>query len=106
MYKLFFDSSCPVCSSFVNMIRSKIDSSKIEFLPMTSNENNFKIELPNGKTYFGKDAVTKLYKEFPEILNYFWMLPDKFKPAALQMTYKIGSLARTILKKTGCNCGK
>lgn len=106
-YKLYYDAHCPICTSFVSMLKTKVDLAKISFLPTTSNTKDFRLDISTGKVVYGQDAINELAQAFPAILNYFWMLPQGFKKPALNMVYKAGSVARTVIKKaTGCGCGK
>lgn len=106
MYKLYYDATCPICNNFVKLIKSKVDLSKLQFLPITTNDSNFKLELPSGKVVSGQEALNELANAFPIILNYFWMLPNVFKKPALNVVYKAGAVIRKVIKKvTGCNCG-
>ena len=107
MYKLYYDAQCPVCNNFIALIKAKVDHSKISFIPQTTSENNFKVELPNGTTLLGNAAINELANAFPAILNYFWMLPGILKKPALNLAVKAGSAIRNVIKKTsGCGCGK
>jgi hypothetical protein len=102
--KLYYDPSCPVCKSFVDLIRKKVNLTKVDIIP-SLNEKEFKYIDQLGVTYKGESAVNQFSKEFPKILDYFWMLPDGLKQTALTTAYKIGTKVRSIIKKD-CNCGK
>lgn len=104
-YKLFFDGQCPVCNSFVGLIRNKVDETKIKFVPINTSDNNFKFETLDGKTYFGDEAINQLATAFPNVLNYFWMLPKPLQKPALHMAYKVGGMIRNVVKKD-CGCKK
>jgi len=107
MYKLFYDAQCPICNNFVALIKAKVDLNRITFVPQPSPENNFKVELPDGKTLIGNAAINELANAFPNILNYFWMLPGILKKPALHMAVKAGSAIRNVIKKSsGCGCNK
>ena len=106
-YKLYYDAFCPVCNSFISIIKHKIDSSKIDFIGITTSDKNFKLILPDGRAAHGQDAIDELATAFPGILSYFWMLPQGLKKPALKVAYKVGSVVRNVIKKTtGCGCKK
>lgn len=104
-YKLYFDGACPVCNSFVSLIRSKVDESRISFIPISTNDSNFKFETSDGTIYFGDEAINQLATAFPSVLNYFWMLPKAFQKPALHLAYKVGGAIRNVIKKD-CGCNK
>jgi hypothetical protein len=107
MYKLYYDSACPICNNFVSLIKAKVDVTKITFVPQSSPENNFRLEKPDGTMLTGNVAINELANVFPNILNYFWMLPGILKKPALHMVAKAGSAIRNVIKRSsGCGCNK
>ena len=105
-YQLFYDGTCPVCTSFAHLIRKKVDASKIRFVPNNAGDS-FRFETPEGIVYEGEKAVNALADAFPAVLNYFWMLPASLKKPALNMAYKTGAAIRSVLVPTeDCGCSK
>ena len=105
--KLYYDATCPICDNYVKLLKRKINASEIQFIGSTEKMDDFKFSLEDGSTYYGKEATERLAKRFPVVLDYFWMLPEKYKAKGLQAAYAVGSAARTVIKKvTGCGCGK
>jgi len=106
--KLYFDGNCPVCTSYIRLLRKKLDETKIEIIPFQSSAKEFQYVSADGRVYAGNRAIEQLAKDFPAVTNYFWILPDKYKVKALQVAYKVGSVVRNAItpKKKGCGCGK
>lgn len=107
-YELFYDGDCPICGSFVQLIRKKVDASKLKFIPINKGEN-FRFVTMEGLEFRGEEAVNALADAFPTVLNYFWMLPTNLKKPALNLAYTAGAAIRSVLKKDadcGCNKGK
>ena len=108
--RLFYDATCPICSNYVRMLRKKISPNKISFIPTQTKAAEFQFVTPDNQVFTGKKAVEQLGALFPEVLSYFWMLPDKYKMAGLQTAYKVGSVIRkaknklTVQRKRGCGC--
>lgn len=105
--RLYFDANCPICNSFINLLKKKLDDTKIEIIPFTTHAKDFQYVSSQSRVFTGNKAIEEMAKDFPAVTNYFWILPDKYKIRALQAVYKVGSAVRNILpKKKGCNCGK
>ncbi len=106
--RLVYDANCPVCSNYVRMIRKKIDRDAMDFLATNSMLDDFQYINANNQVFQGNTAIEQLAKDFPQILEYVWMLPSQYKIAGLQTAYKIGSAVRTVYNKItkGCGCGK
>lgn len=104
--KLYYDGGCPICNNYVKLLKRKLNVSQIQFIATTEKLDDFKFVTGTGKVYYGVDATKQLAKQFPKVLDYFWMLPEKYKTAALSIAYKAGSVVRAVLKKAGCGCGK
>ena len=104
--KLYYDGGCPICNNYVKLLKKKLDQNHIKFISTSENLDDFKYISRTNKTYYGTEATKQLAKEFPIVLDYFWMLPSKYKTAALSIAYKAGSIARSVLKKAGCGCSK
>jgi hypothetical protein len=75
-YKLYYDASCPVCSFLADALKKKAGLHNLGIFPLTDNEKRLKLETPAGKTLFGQNAIRELTNVFPEILDYFRMLPE------------------------------
>jgi hypothetical protein len=104
--KLYYDSGCPICNNYVKLLKKKLSTTQIQFIATSEPLDDFKFTTPSGETYYGVDATKQLAAQYPKVLDYFWMLPTKYKSSALTVAYKTGSVVRKILKKTGCGCGK
>ena len=88
------------------MLKRKLPSSEIQFVPTQEKLDDFKFVLDDGSVYSGKVAVERMAKRFPVLLDYMWLLPEKLRLTGLQAAYAVSSAARTVLKKVkGCNCG-
>lgn len=104
---LYYDGNCPICTNYVGILRRKLNPIDIQFIKATEPMDDFKFILDDGSIFYGKEAIAKMANRFPVLLDYFWMLPDKFKLSGLQSVYKASSIARAVIKKVGgCNCGK
>lgn len=104
-YQLFYDGTCPICASFTQLIKKKVDATKIRFIPNNAGDN-FRFQTPDGTEYMGEEAVNALADAFPAVLNYFWMLPTNLKKPALNLAYKAGTAIRSALKPNDCGCSK
>ena len=105
--RLYYDARCPICTNYVTVLKRKLSSTDVIFTPTTENMDDFKFSDENGNIYTGKDAIEKMAIRFPVLLDYFWMLPEKFRVDGLKAAYKVGSMARQVIKKvSGCGCGK
>ena len=67
--------------------------------------NEFEYVNRANQVFRGNEAIDTLVKEFPQILDYMWMLPANYKVAGLKVAYAVGSAVRKVVTK-GCNCGK
>jgi glutaredoxin-related protein len=105
--KLYYDPKCPICTNFVTVLKRKISNSDIIFVASTDNMKDFKFIDESGAEFSGHDAIKRMSARFPVLLDYFWMLPESLRVTGLQAAYKVGSVARKVLKTvTGCGCGK
>jgi hypothetical protein len=105
--RLFYDGNCPLCNNYVRMLRKKIDPNKIEYIPSNIKASEFQFVTSSNQVFNGTPAIEQLAKAFPEVLSYFWMLPDKYKVVGLKAAYKVGGIIRKAIKrKKNCNCGK
>ena len=111
-YILYYDSDCPICSTLVKVLKSKLPGNRITFAPLPQTEEVNEIRLSESDTgivYTGTDAIEKLRGVFPAMDSYFWMIPKALRGGALQASYKAVSKVRKVYKKTtkshGCNCG-
>lgn len=104
---LIYDASCPICVNYVKILKRKISMAQLNFVSSDGKLNEFKFITEDGTEFQGKDAIAKMANRFPIIMDYFWMLPEKFRVTGLQVAYKAGSVVRNVLKKaSGCGCGK
>ena len=105
--RLIYDSLCPICTNYVNMLKRKLPPSDIQFVAAQEKLDDFKFILDDGSSYSGKTAVEVMAKRFPVLLDYMWLLPEKMRIGGLKAAYAVSSAARTVLKKVkGCNCGR
>ncbi len=110
-FKLYFDSECPVCTSFVKLLKKKLDTNQIEYLPI---ENPDEIKefrfIAFDNEFHGKEAIDELSRHFPEVLSYFWILPPQYRKNAAKKMYgfagKIRSLYRIIVGRGCRKCNK
>jgi hypothetical protein len=100
-HKLIFDPSCPVCNSFKKKLAAKIKSDSLKFIP---DEHIAEFQFHTGEFIFeGKEAIDELTKVFPEVLDFFWILPPNYRHKAIHKTYLGGKWLRKLFKKD-CNC--
>jgi len=105
--KIYYDASCPVCSSYIRLIKTKVSEDVVDYLDAGSDAKDFKYTDANGSTYTGTMAIDRMSKDFPAILDFMWILPPSLKTKGLKAVYKAsGVVRRTIAKvKKSCNCG-
>ena len=105
--RLFYDANCPICNNYVRMLRKKINPNRIQYIPTSIKSSEFQFVTSDNRVFNGTPAIEQLAKAFPEVLSYFWMLPDKYKIIGLKTAYKVGGAIRKAIKrKKNCNCGK
>jgi len=104
--KLYYDATCPVCQTFINLIKQKVTSTSLEIVPLTDpNAKDFKYSDSTGKITTGDQAIDAFTEEYPEVLSYFWMLPQRYQKTAVKVAKKIGSVVRSMVKND-CGCKK
>ncbi len=105
--RFFYDNGCPICTQYKRLIQRKIGD-RAEYLPAPEGASDFSYISTDGKTHTGSDAIEALVKDFPEVKDYMWALPEKFKLAAMKIVYKASSVVRKTygIVNKGCNCGK
>lgn len=105
--RIIFDATCPVCTNFMHMIRAKVKD-RAEYYKADEGARDFKYVDAKGASYSGTAAVDKMATDFPEIGDYLFILPEKFRKAGLKAVYKVAGPIRKIIGsvKKGCNCGK
>lgn len=109
IYILYYDSNCPICSSFARLLKGKLDRTRINVVALASDASDFKLKTPRGAEYVGKEALDILLREFPEVKSFFWMLPTGMRSNAVKATVSVAKSARNLigsLTKRPCNCGK
>ena len=106
--RLIYDGNCPVCTNYIRLIRKKIPEDQLDYYPTGGMLDDFQYVNANNQVYQGNNAIQQLANDFPQILEYAWMLPSKYKVGALQTAYKVGSAVRKVYSKVkkGCGCGK
>lgn len=97
--RLVYDGTCPVCTNYVRLVRKKISPELLDFIPSTGNLNDFQYINSANQVYQGNTAIEILAKDFPEILDYMWMLPEKYKLAGLKTAVAVGGAIRKVIKK-------
>lgn len=104
---LYYDSSCPICSGFASLLKRKI-ASGLNFESLNdSSANEFKYLNKNGALLSGDIALDALLADFPQVEDYFWMLPKSMKKNAVKTVVSTASVIRQALNKVKpCNCGK
>ena len=103
---LYYDGNCVICNNYVRLLRRKVNSLYIDFVPGNPENKDFQFVSMDGKVYYGEKAIDMLTIAFPAVKTYFWMLPDKYKLKAVKAAYKIGSAVRKVGRKFGCKCGR
>lgn len=105
--RIVYDAKCPVCTNFMHMIRFKVKD-RAEYYPSEEGAKDFKYVDSTGKEYTGTTAIDKMASDFPEIKEYMFILPEKFRKAGLKAVYKVAGPVRKVIGvvKKGCNCGK
>lgn len=101
--KLLYDANCPVCANFVKFLQRKIKPSDLAFEAIHSDAKEFCFITNEGEKFEGEKGIDKLTELFPEVKSYFWMLPEKYRSAAVKATYRFGTTVRKMLKKD-CDC--
>lgn len=105
--KFYFDNGCPICSQYKRIVEKKL-SDRVDYVPAQQNASDFEYLASDGIKYSGAKAIEALTTDFPEVKDYMWVLPEKYKVTALKAVYKVSSVVRkaygTVRK--GCNCGK
>ena len=107
---LFYDQNCPVCNSFANLLRKKIQNPRFEVCEISPEKLNeyqdFYIQ-DGDKIKIGKEAIDYLAEHSPEVKDFFWMLPPDYRKGALQNSMKFAKwIRRWILGKKDCDCDK
>lgn len=105
---LYFDPNCPVCLSFSKLLEKKVTQPGLSLSPLSIEEasqvKDFYVETSQGRVE-GKEAVDYLADKYPEIKDFFWMLPASYRHSAVQGSFKIARWIRKwILGKKDCNC--
>lgn len=105
--KVIYDGNCPVCTTYMRLVKNKLGSEKVEYITSSETATDFEYTSLAGKSYFGTQAIAAMAKDFPAIKDYAWYLPEKYRTVGLQMQYKVGSVIRKAvgIVKKGCNCG-
>jgi hypothetical protein len=109
-YTLYYDGKCPVCKSFAKLLRQKLTAQQLELVALQGEQadkaEEFFLDTPSGRV-FGYHAAQTLEQAYPQIKEYFFMLPSKYRHEAYAKTYALGRWLRTILRprhKRKCDC--
>ncbi len=105
--RIIYDATCPICTNFMHMIRAKVQD-RAEYCRAAEDARDFRYIDSNDKEYSGTAAVDKMATDFPEIGDYLFILPEKFRKAGLKAVYKVAGPVRKVIGtvKKGCNCGR
>ncbi len=104
---LNYDVACPVCKSFAKLIRKKITPDLLVIKPLANKPDSEMTYQRNEAIYTAKAAVNALVEDFPQIKEYFWMLPASYRHEAVLKTHKFGAWIRQhIFRQQDCNCPK
>ena len=105
--KFYFDNGCPICSQYKRVVEKKLGN-KADYIPASSGASDFEYIGYNGVKSSGTQAIEALVKDFPEMKDFMWVLPEKYRVTALKAVYKVSSVVRKAYGtvKKGCNCGK
>jgi predicted DCC family thiol-disulfide oxidoreductase YuxK len=106
-HTLYYDHECPVCRSFAKLLRKKLGD-RCLFANMSSEQKEEYQEFvwqKDGVNFSGKDAIEKMEKDFPEIKEFFWMLPGKYRSEALVRSWKFAKWLRKTFGPCEC-CNK
>jgi predicted DCC family thiol-disulfide oxidoreductase YuxK len=112
MSTLYYDPACPICKQLVKSISHVVTRDRLSFVPISGDDSTFSFKADDGRTYYGNEAIGVMGKTFPELQNYFWMLPKSMRVSALKATASVAGVARKIYataikaKGGGCNCGR
>jgi len=107
--QLIFDDSCPICANYIRILKKKISEDELDYVPNGSGLDEFRYIDADGVMFEGAPAIDALTKDFSEVNQFFWLLPQKYRTSALKAVYYTASAVRTVLKKAtrgGCGCGK
>lgn len=107
--KLIYDANCPICANYTRLLKKKISPEKLDYVPDGDGLDEFRYINSNEVAFEGRPAIDELSKDFPEVNQFFWLLPQKYRTTALKAAYTAASAARSVLKtvtRGGCGCGK
>ena len=107
--QLIFDDGCPICANYVRILKKKVSEADLDYVPDGSGLDEFRYINADGVTFEGSPAIDELSKDFKEVNQFFWILPQKYRTTALKLAYKTASVTRSALKavtRGGCGCGK
>jgi len=107
--QLVYDANCPICTNYVRLLKKKVTPDKLEYVPSTASLDEFQYINADGVTFEGAPAIDELTKDFSEVTQFFWLLPQKYRTTALKAVYAASGVVRNVLgrvKKGGCGCGK
>ncbi len=107
--QLLYDASCPICTNYVRLLKKKISPDVLDYTPTGDGLDEFRYINSDNVTFEGRPAIDELSKDFPDVTQFFWLLPHKYRTTALKAAYTAASTARTVLKavtRGGCGCGK
>jgi hypothetical protein len=107
--QLIYDENCPICTNYIRLIKKKISDDDLDYVPNSDGLDEFRYINADGVMFEGKSAIDELSKDFTEVTQFFWLLPQKYRTTALKIAYTAASTARKALKavsRGGCGCGK
>lgn len=107
--QLIFDDGCPICANYVRILKKKVSETVLDYIPDGSGLDEFRYINADGVIYEGSPAIDALSKDFDEVNQFFWILPQKYRTSALKLAYRAASVTRQAIKavsRGGCGCGK
>ena len=97
---LYTDPNCPLCKSFSKKIRSKIEG-RLTLIEISEGDE-LKYLSSDGE-FLGIEATEKLVKDFPELQEFLWLLPQSLREEALIKGYKWSNFIRKFLFRRSCD---
>lgn len=107
--QLIYDANCPICNNYTRLLKKKITPDKLEYVPDGDGLDEFRYINSDGVMFEGNAAIDELSKDFTEVNQFFWLLPQKYRTTALKAVYQASSAVRNVIKKAtrgGCGCRK
>jgi hypothetical protein len=107
--QLIYDANCPVCTTYIAVLKKKVSPSELEYIPNGDGLDDFQYINSDGITFDGNEAIDAFSADYPQIKHLFFMLPEKYRTLGLKALYAAAGAARNVYKaatRGGCGCGK